>query len=471
MYKKYISVLLLGMLSLLISGFTFTVVASAQQIEYSEYNIVKDFHQFSGIDLTLKLEGNNLSNDGHATNQTSSLRLSNDSVLNDDFLLEENSIVIGRWEFNEDNQSTLLLEKRLKPGLIYQIVQNHNGDKTSVGYFTAKKGELTNLSPVIIASSRTVEMNDPTFNIMDGVLAYDGDGNDITSKVTYKGEVDLSKSGVYPIVYTVTANNGLSAIQNVNVTVETGASSLTPPVLDPVTATDATITGTASYSVGAKVYVILGTNQDTYRADLKKNGNFVIPLDHTYPKGTSITAYVADAQGNKSSEVYAVVQEGAVLVGVNRIESSSTIITGYTSPGADIEVDVTNNLTHNHLYFGVADSEGKYRIDMKGQSYPSGTKIVVTATLNGVSGSETVIVYPKKVSIDTVNIGSNVISGKADPDAMVHLTVNSKEYKFKADAAGSFYGILEVALESNDKITAYQISKNIESEKTTFILN
>ena len=471
MYKKHISILLLGMLSLLISVLTFTIVGSAQQIEYSEYNIVKDFQQFSGIDLTLKLEGNNLSNDGHATNQTSSLSLSNDSVLNDVFLLEENSRVIGRWEFNEEDQSTLLLEKRLKPGIIYQIVQNHNGDKTSVGYFTAKKGELTNLSPVIIASSRTVVMNDPTFNIMEGVLAYDGDGNDITSKVTYKGEVDLSKSGVYTIVYTVIANNGLSAVQSANITVETGASPLTPPVLDPVAATDATITGTASYSVGAKVYVILGTNQDIYREDVKENGSFIIPLDRTYPKGTSITAYVADAQGNKSSEIYAVVQEGAVLVGVNRIESSDTIITGYTNPGADIEVDVNNNLTRDHLYFGVADSKGKYSIDMKGKNYPAGTKIVVTATLNGVSGSETVIVYPKKVSIGTVNIGSNVISGKADPDAKVHLIVNSKEYTFDADPGGSFFGILDIALESNDQITAYQISNNIESESITFILN
>jgi hypothetical protein len=471
MWKKSISILLLGMVSLLISYLPFQEVVKAEQILGSGYGVVEDFHQFSGTDLRLELEGTNLSSDGHVTNQTTSLKLSNNKVLNSEFLLLEYSRVVGKWEFNDETEQTLSLETRLEPETIYQIVENVDGDRTSVGYFTVKKGELVNLPPTLLASSRTVVKDDPNFNIMDGVTAYDVYGNDITSKVSYKGQVDISKLGIYPIIYTVKDINGLSATKSITITVQREPSLLEPPVLDPMTASDTTITGTSKYLANAKVYVILGTNQETYRTNLEKDGSFRIFLEHPYPSGTGITAYIEDGQGNQSAKVYGVVQEGSVTVGVNRILSSDTMIAGYTAPGASVEVAVNNKQAREHIYKGVADSSGKYIIDMKGQTYPSGTTVVVTATINGVSGSQAVIVYPKTVSINTLSAGSNIISGEADPNANVYLEVNTKKYQFKADKMGNFYGTLDIPVQNGDQIIAYQISNDIESERITVIVH
>ena len=473
MWKKYISALLLGMVSFLISGLTFTGVSKADQKIDTGYGVVKDFRQFDveGSTLNLELEGDNLSTDGHVTNQTTSLKLSSNTVLNNEFLLLGNSTDAGHWQFAGGTQQTLSLETRLKPDATYQIVQNIDNKKTAVGYFTVKKGELVNLPPTLHATSKIVEKGDSNFNIMDGVSAYDGNGIDITSRVTYNGQVDISTVGVYPVVYKVIDLNGLSASKSINITVEEGSSLPDQPVLNPVSDSDKSITGTAKYLADAKVYVILGEEQATYRADIEEDGTFTIPLEHTYPIGTSITAYVQDAQGNKSTEVYGVVKQGEIMVGVNRILSSDTVITGYTSPGATVEADVANKATRDHIYTGTADSTGKYTIDMKGQSYPAGTTVTVKATLNGVSDSQTVTVYPKTVSIGSLSVGSNIISGTADANATVHFIVNSTEYQFKADAAGSFYGTIDSALEIGDLITAYQISNDIKSDSITETLH
>lgn len=472
MWKKTMKILLLGTASLLIFILNFSTSVSAQAKLASEYGVVKDFHQFSGFDLTLELEGNNLSSDGHATNQTTSLKLNNNKPLNHtDFILVESSKELGRWKFDGNSQQELTLTTPLNPDVIYQLVRDLGGDKTAVGYFTVKKGDSGHLPPTIYASSRTVKKDDPTFNIMDGVSARDGEGHDITSHVTYKGNVDISREGTYKVVYTVIDSIGLSAIKSIDISVQASSTSLEPPVLNQLTDSDTIITGSAKYLPNTEVYIILGTEQETYRTDIKQDGQFLIPLEHTYPKGTSITAYVMDTEGNKSAEVYGVVQGGEVIVGINQILSSDKTVTGYTSPGATVEVAVANKLSREHVYKGIADSSGKYDVYMDGQSYPAGTVVSVTATLNGVSGSQTVIVYPKKVSIDTISVGSNIISGDADPNAIVHVKINSKSYQFKANAAGSFYGTLDASLQSNDQIIAYQISNDIQSANTTIIVN
>lgn len=468
MWKKLMKILLLGMSLLLIFSFKFSKSVIAQINFLPKYGIVADFHQFAGFDFSLELEGNNLSDDGHATNQTTSLKLSNDKVLkNTDFILVDSSKELGRWKFDGNLQEELFLETPLNPGVTYQVIQDIAGDKKSVAYFKAEKGDSSHIPPTIYASSRTVKKDDSTFNIMDGVSARDSEGHDLTSKITHKGNVDIGKEGTYKVIYSVTDSRGLSAIKSINIKVQESSISLEPPVLNQLTDTDTIITGSAKYLPNTKVYVVLGTVQETYRTETKEDGTFSIPLEKTYPKGTSITAYIMDDKGNKSAEVYGVVQGGKVIVGIDQILSSDKTVTGHTSPGASVEVAVKNNLTREHIYKGIADSTGKYSIYMNGQSYPAGTKVTVTATLDGVSGSQSVVVYPKKVSIDTVSVGSNIISGDADPNATVYLKVNSKEYKFTANAAGSFYGTLGVPLHINDQITAYQISNDIQSDITT----
>lgn len=97
--------------------------------------------------------------------------------------------------------------------------------------------------------------------------------------------------------------------------------------------------------------------------------------------------------------------------------------------GANVEVAVNN--TREHIFTGTADSSGKYNIGMHGLSYPAGTSVRVKASLNNHSSSKTVIIYPKRVSIDTAKSGDSIILGEADPNATVHLYVHGKIINLK----------------------------------------
>ena len=262
---------------------------------------------------------------------------------------------------------------------------------------------------------------------MDGVSAHDDEGNDITQSITHTGNVDIHKVGDYHITYWVTDKNGLSSSQPVVISVKDNTPSLPKPMLDEMTDSDTTITGTATPNTD--IYVILGTSFNTYREKVKSNGTFIISLEQPYPAGTSIQAYTQDSQGNKSDTYYGVVQTGDITVGVNQILSADTFVSGYTSPGANVEVAVNN--TREHIFTGTADSSGKYNIGMHGLSYPAGTSVRVKASLNNHSSSKTVIIYPKRVSIDTAKSGDSIILGEADPNATVHLYVHGKIINLK----------------------------------------
>lgn len=332
-----------------------------------------------------------------------------------------------------------------------------------------KKDSSNESPPTIIAESRTVVKDDPNFNVMDNVSAYDFLGNDLTNNIHVEGTVDIHTEGVYPITFTVKDYYGVSSRKSIDITVESNGASLLPPVLNKMTDSDTTITGLGT--IGTKVYVILGTLNDTYEVSVKSDKTFLIPIEHTYPAGTSITAYSEDAEGNKSEEIYSVVQAGDITIGINQILSSDTFVSGYTSPGANVEVSVDNMSTFSHIFKGVADANGKYNISMNGLSYPAGTTVVVTAEFKNHRASKTTIVYPKLVHIDTLSSGSSSVSGKGDPNAIIYLSVNGKEYKFSADAAGRFFGIFDTALVSGDRIIAYQESNDILSGNTTVYIN
>lgn len=344
------------------------------------------------------------------------------------------------------------------------VFMNESSHVRVVADFTVSSSEWEEHNPpTLTAYNRTVTKDDPTFNIMDGVSAHDDEGNDITQNITHTGNVDIHRVGDYHITYWVTDKNGLSSSQPVVISVKDNTPSLPKPMLDEMTDSDTTITGTGTPNTD--IYVILGTSFNTYREKVKANGTFIISLEHPYPAGTGIQAYTQDSQGNKSETYYGVVQTGDITVGVNQILSADTFVSGYTSPGANIEVAVNNS--REHLFTGKADYSGKYNIGMQGLSYPAGTSVRVTASLNNHSSSKTVIVYPKRVSIDTAKSGDSIILGEADPNATVHLYVHGKNYQFKVDAAGNFRGNIDLPLVNGDRITAYQVSNDIESEPVT----
>lgn len=411
-----------------------------------------------------EFSGNNLNELGFVTPDTLQLKVEHHGSLVGYLGIQKDNKIIAKEPYVSNTDTIINMT-----GEIFQ-----KGEKYTLCYIYTLD-DITPLAtfycspslPVITATDRTVEKDNPNFDIMDGVSATDFQGKDITPNIQVEDNVDIHTPGVYPVTYSVTDQYGQFTSLTIYITVKDTSPALTPPTLEEVTSTDTTITGTGT--PGSQVYVVLGTDFDTYRTTVKEDGTFVLALEHPYLAGTSITAYAQDEQGNKSESVYYVVKEGEITVGVDQILSSSTTISGYSAPGATIEVAINN--TRDRLFYGTADSTGKYTIDLHGASYPAGTKVVVTATLNKKSGSKSVIVYPQKVTINTISAGDSTIYGKADPNATIHLSVHSKDYTFNADAAGNFYGSIDSPLVSGDRITTYQTSNGIESESITVLIN
>lgn len=468
--KKITLMFIIGIGLFVATSINFATAANAQvKSNLSTFNFLKqpDWDKYGIVDL----KANNLDKtNNEVTAQTTKISVFTTNhdpsivqtvVLYDTYNNEQVMIIpfIDVANFELDSH-------HLIKGHEYQVQFSDFYSDVPIASFMVSSNDWSGDTPPIInANSRKVKKDDPNFNIMGNVSAFDEYGNNITNKININGKVDIHNIGNYPVKYSVTDQNGLSSSKDIIISVVDSPNppSISKPILDRVTDKDTVITGKGTPN--NYIYVILGTNSDIYREKIGEDGRFKIKLDHTYPARTSIDSYTEDNQGNKSEHYYGIVEAGDFSLGVNQILSSDTSVSGYTIPGAEVTVAVQN--TRDHLFIGRADNTGKYVVDMHGISYPAGTSVCVTANLNGHSASKTVIIYPKRVSIESVKVGDQIIKGEADPNSIVYLTVNSKEYEFKVDAAGNFKGDIKPSLLNGDRISAYQISNNIQSDTIT----
>ena len=104
-----------------------------------------------------------------------------------------------------------------KVGDYYKIYTDSNNYQ--YGYVKVSDFNINNSQPVITADDKSINLNS-TFNYMDGVSAYDNENGNLTSKITYTGEVNTSKTGTYKVTYKVTDNSNFSTTKDVNITVK-----------------------------------------------------------------------------------------------------------------------------------------------------------------------------------------------------------------------------------------------------------
>ena len=423
-----------------------------------------------------KLAGDNLSKDYYVTTDTTKLVFSRNYTKKHRYSLtleDSKGSSLGHVEigFGATSGTINVFQDKLKVGEQYHVYTSERdiwGRITGLGnisYFTVHTGVEAHKPPIINAESRTVFLNDPNFDIKENISAFDDEGNDITKSIKISGKVDISSEGVYPVVLSVTDKNGLTTEKEIKITVLPYNTEISSPTLDVVTDNDYKVTGRGT--PGNIVYVILGT--EVYRETINIKGDFSINLEKTYPVGTGITAHAEDLSGNKSENVYAVVQAGRVTIGVNKIVSSDVFVTGHTVPNAQVEVTVNNSKAH--VFYGISDILGNYQVSMNGNRYPAGTSIEAVAKLNGQSSLPvSVIVYPKKITINTVSVGDKIISGQGDPYAKIHLSISGTNYEFMADAAGNFSGEI-LPVKEGERVIAYQTSNEIDSEAIELVVN
>ncbi|GEM_PF-5166812 len=368
-----------------------------------------------------------------------------------------------------DSQGQIIADSTRNKGLVSNLpVANRliNNEKYTlkdsrgriIAYFIAKAptGEIN--QPIISAQDRIVVKDTNSFNIMDGVQAKDYKGKDITDKIVVSGTVNIHEIGDYKVTFSVFDDYGGYAEKEVTISVVESTNELPPPIIDTVTDKDTVVTGTATPKT--IIYFTIGDAQ--YREHVGDNGYFRILLDETYESGTKFVAHVEDEEGNRSVDYNGVV-ESSTTFGVNKIDTSDTYVTGRAAPYSKIEIAIYN--TKERIFEGETDSSGFYNVSLQGHTYSAGTKVAVTAIVDGERSEPIiVIVYPKSPTINTVKTGDTAITGNIDANAKIELWVNQTKYEGFADNFGDF-SVETPRLLSGTSILAKQISNQIESDQ------
>ena len=100
----------------------------------------------------------------------------------------------------------------------YKIYTDLARDKEKFGYVLAKDFNVSNSQPVINAKDIELKVGD-NFDYLAGVTASDKENGNLTSKITYEGEVDTSKTGTYSVTYSTVDNSNFHVSKKISVKV------------------------------------------------------------------------------------------------------------------------------------------------------------------------------------------------------------------------------------------------------------
>ncbi|MBM6741279.1 Ig-like domain-containing protein [Enterococcus gallinarum] len=221
----------------------------------------------------------------------------------------------------------------------------------------------------------------------------------------------------------------------ITVPIDDTAEQTTAPAIDPVTAGDTTINGTTE--PGAAVSVTVG-EEDPVTAVADDQGNWTVEVSEV-TEGDTVTV-VATADGKTPSSPVSVSVSGLT------VEAPTATISGNETDGypvigqtvADAAIEITN-AQGVVVGSGTADGEGNYRIvvapDQVAPEENLNVTAVVTAGGQDYRSGATPVVVPADTqenqtetpSIDPVNAGDQTISGTAEPNANVVVTVSGEE--------------------------------------------
>lgn len=149
------------------------------------------------------------------------------------------------------------------------------------------------VNPVItLSGADTIEivLNDPAGFTDPGATATDDKDGDLTAQIIKTGTVDVAKIGSYELTYSVSDNAGNQATVKriVNVVVKQATYTGNWAVVDIVSSTDTSISGTYNYNAtitasGVDQTKIMIANFGGFTASFVVNANFAIFGDFTIP--------------------------------------------------------------------------------------------------------------------------------------------------------------------------------------------
>lgn len=216
---------------------------------------------------------------------------------------------------------------------------------------------------------------------------------------------------------------------------EPAAEQTETPTIDPVAAGDTTISGTAEPDSTVTVTI---ENEQPVTAVADAQGNWTAEVPEV-SQGETVTV-VAEADGKDPSEPVTVSVAGltvaAPTASISGNETDGYPVIGKATPHAAIEI---TNAQGDVVGSGTTDSDGNYRIviapDRVAPEENLNVTAIVTAGGQDYRSGATPVVVPADTqenqtetpSIDPVNAGDQTISGTAEPNANVVVTVSGEE--------------------------------------------
>lgn len=296
------------------------------------------------------------------------------------------------------------------------IATDTSGNRVSV----SRQVTVTDVAPIISGiGDVTVNKSVGKFDPLAGVTAKDGDGNEL--EISISGNVDMSKSGVYTLEYSVEDSFGDTTTATRTVTVKndikptfTGIKDLTVPVGDPDgLVNDATMSVSAQDSDGQFVdFSMSGT------VNVNKVGTYVLTYSGTDKDGNTavatqkVTVMIPETTGIQITgpqvvKVGTSVKFNAALTPTGAIGGNVTWTSGDNSIATvDAKGNVTGINSGSVLIFAeITDQSGK----VWKTSYKVTVNDVIDASLYAYS-QFTINNYSRQVAVSLTNTDSRTLT-------------------------------------------------------------
>ncbi|MBF0009967.1 LPXTG cell wall anchor domain-containing protein [Enterococcus casseliflavus] len=241
---------------------------------------------------------------------------------------------------------------------------------------------------------------------------------------------DVAPAEALQVVAVVTAGGQDYRSNATPITVPADIEQTGTPTIDPVTAGDTTISGTAE--PGSTVTVTI-TDQEPVTAETDDEGNWLAEVPAV--SGGDTVTVVAEAEGKEPSAPISVGVAGVTVAAPTAISGNSTDgypVTGTATPNAAIEI---LNAADEVVGSGEANEEGAYSITLSSSdvdpSEPLQVVAVVTAGGDEYRSAPLSIVVPADQTtaptIDPVQAGDTSVGGTAEPGSTVTVEISGED--------------------------------------------
>lgn len=165
------------------------------------------------------------------------------------------------------------------------------------------------------------------------------------------------------------------------------------------------------------------------------DGKYSVTIEKQ-PAGTVVTAQarLGDIESNIAETT--VIREGIDETTISKLNTDSTSVTGTAEPNAEITIKAGDTVIAN----GRVGSDGIYSLTIEKQ--PAGTVITAQATLNGISSNiaETMVERATiaETTLNEVTTTDTTVSGTAEPNAQVEITIGDETKNATVDSDGKF---------------------------------